>query len=262
MTAPECATGCKRPSPSAIICAGCQASLHAALTMAADPEFDVNLLDAVARQLKHGHGGRSASAEPPLPYDPAASDAARNLRLTMAAAMGRIDYPARRQWPPGVAHTISAIASHLAERVGEIAQHPLAAEMYHDIRHAVDRCVRLLDGPPATVYAGPCPGCGADLLGVPGVPLITCRCGRPADVRLQQDAMRAVLEDRLFTAAQLVSMAAALGCPVSEYTVRSWVRRHQLVPRGTRPRGHGEPSATYRFGDLLDLASRRQRVKG
>jgi hypothetical protein len=171
--------------------------------------------------------------------------------------------------------TIGGMARWLTDRITGLAASPRAGRDYHAIRDAVDRCARVLDGPPATVYAGPCPACGTDLLGVPGAAIVKCRfvtqvtvngqpvlCGTAVDVRVQQDAMRAVLEDRLFTAAQLVSMAAALGRPVSEHTVRSWVRRRQLVPRGEWPREHGEPSATYRFGDMLDLAARRQRVKG
>ena len=221
--------------------------------------IEADLLDAVARQLRHGHGGKSASAEPPLPYDPAASDARRALAMALGDAAWHLDVTA---WPAIGYPAIGYTARWLAEHVTELAASPRAGRDHAAITTAADRCVKVLDGPPATVYAGPCPGCGADLLGVPGIPLITCRCGRPADVRLQQDAMRAVLEDRLFTSAELVSMAKALGQPVSEFTVRSWVHRRQLAPKGTRPRDHGEPSATYRFGDLLDLAARRQRVKG
>jgi hypothetical protein len=270
MTAPPCATGCKRPSPSAIICADCTGALRAALTMAAAIEAD--LLDAVARQLRHGHGGRSASAEPPLPYDPAASDARRELSFALANAVYAIN--GHEHWPVDDT-SIGGLARWLLTHMAELASYPFAARDHAAITAAVERCARVLDGPPATVYAGPCPGCGADLLAAPGAAIVKCRaviqvtvdgrpvlCGRSADVRLQQDAMRAVLEDRLFTAAELVSMAAALGCPVSEHTVRSWVHRRQLAPKGTRPRDHGEPSATYRFGDLLDLAARRQRVKG
>ena len=265
MTAPECATGCGSPSPSAIICGGCTDGLRGTLELAASIEAD--LLDAVARQLHHGHGKNSGS-EPPLPYDPAASDARRALAFALADAVWHLD-PDR--WPIAEA-SIGGTARWLMEHVTELAASPRAGRDYHAIRDAVDRCARVLDGPPATVYAGPCPACGTDLLGVPGAAIVKCRfviqvtvngqpvlCGTAVDVRVQQDAMRAVLEDRLFTAAQLVSMAAALGRPVSEHTVRSWVKRRQLVPRGEWPREHGEPSATYRFGDMLDLAARNLR---
>jgi hypothetical protein len=265
---PECATGCGSPSPSAIICGGCQASLLAALELAAKIEPD--LLDAVARQLHHGHG-KTMGSEPPLPYDPAASEARHALQLALGTAIWHL---AGTAWPVDPTST-GDMAGWLGDHMAELASYPRAARDYHAIRHAVDRCARVLDGPPATVYAGPCPACGTDLLAAPGAAIVKCRfvtqvtvngqpvlCGTAVDVRVQQDAMRAVLEDRLFTAAQLVSMAAALGKPVSEHTVRSWVKRRQLVPRGEWPREHGEPSATYRFGDMLDLAARRQQVKG
>lgn len=269
MTAPECATGCGSPSPSAIICGDCTTHLAAALTMAASIEPD--LLDAVARQLHHGHGKNSGS-EPPLPYDPVASYARRHLAFTLTAAVYSVTGTA--PWPIADP-TISGMARWLGQHVSELAGSLRAARDYHAIRNAVDRCVKVLDGPPSTVYAGPCPQCGTDLLAPPGAAIVKCRfvtqvtasgqpvlCGTAVEVRVQQDAMRAELEDRLFTAAQLVSMAAALGKPVSEHTIRSWVKRHQLVPKGEWPRDHGEPSATYRFGDMLDLAARRQQVKG
>jgi hypothetical protein len=56
VTAPECAAQCGRPSPSAVICGACADSLAAALAMAASIAPDLD--DAVARQLRHGSGGR------------------------------------------------------------------------------------------------------------------------------------------------------------------------------------------------------------
>jgi hypothetical protein len=255
VTAPECAAGCGQPSPAAIICAACTGSLRAALELAASIAPDLD--DAIARQLRHGSGGRRSGDEQPLPVDLRASDARRDLGVALLGAVADV---ISGPWPPA---TIAAMAEWLLASMAELAVHPLAGYEYHAIRRAVDRAAMVLDGPPPRQYAGPCPDCGADVLGQPGAPMARCKgCGAQVEVAAQQDAMRAAMDDMLFTAAQLVSMAAALGQPVSEHTVRSWVRRRQLVARGEWPRGHGEPSATYRFGDVLVLIARSNRVRG
>jgi hypothetical protein len=257
VTAPECAAQCGRPSPSAVICGACADSLAAALDFAARIAPDLD--DAIARQLKHGSGGRRTGDEQPLPYDQRASVAASVLRNELYGWVRELRGDSDA-WP---GYDIGPCARWLADHMAAAAQHPKAADMLHEVRRAVDRAAMVLDGPPPRQYAGPCPICGYDVLGKPGSAIARCtQCGHAVEVRAQQDAMRAAMDDMLFTAAQLVSMAAALGQPVSEHTVRSWVRRRQLVARGEWPRDHGEPSATYRFGDVLILIARSQRVRG
>jgi hypothetical protein len=258
VTAPECAAQCGRPSPNAVICGACADSLAAALTMAASIAGDLD--DAIARQLRHGSGGRRSGDEQPLPVDLRAAEAARELRVELATAVHVT--LAGRAWSCND-HSIAGMARWLLMHLGELTQHDRAAGVLFAVRRAVDRAAMVLDGPPPRQYAGPCPGCGCDVLGQPGAPVARCRgCGRTVEVAAQQDAMRAHLDDMLFTAAQLVGMAAALGQPVSEHTVRSWVRRRQLVARGEWPRDHGEPSATYRFGDVLILIARSSHRAG
>jgi len=255
VTAPECAAQCGRPSPNAVICGACTDSLAAALTMAASIAPDLD--DAIARQLRHGSGGRRSGDEQPLPVDLRASDARRELATVLLEAVSDV---ISGPWPPA---TITAMAEWLIARMPELAVHPLAGHEYYAIRRAVTRAAMVLDGPPPRQYAGPCPDCHADVLGQPGAPMARCKgCGRQVEVAAQQDAMRAAMDDMLFTAAELVSMARALGQLVSEFTVRSWVHRGQLVAKGTRPRGNGQPMATYRFGDVLILIARSNRVRG
>lgn len=259
MTAPECAAQCGRPSPSAVICGACADSLAAALTMAASIAGDLD--DAIARQLRHGGGGRRSGDEQPLPWDQRAALAAGALRAVLADVTGRLVYEDGHL--PRRAMSIATMARWMERQVPRIAIRQDAAGIREDVQRAVTRAAMVLDGPPPREYAGPCPGCGADVLGQPGAPVARCKgCGAQVEVAAQQDAMRAAMDDMLFTAAQLVSMAAALGQPVSEHTVRSWVRRHQLVPKGEWPRDHGEPMATYRFGDVLILIARSNRVRG
>jgi len=258
MTAPECAAGCRRPSPSAVICGTCADGLSAALAMAASIAGDLD--DAIARQLRHGGGGRRSGDEQPLPVDLRAADAARELHGCLSGWVQVIAETAPMMSTPD---TIRWMAEWLRARMRWIAAHDAAADICREVTRAVSRAAMVLDGPPPREYAGPCPACGNDVLGQPGAAIAACtRCGHSVEVAAQQDAMRAAMDDMLFTAGELVSMAKALGQPVSEFTVRSWVHRDQLVSKGTRPRDHGAPSATYRFGDVLVLIARSHRVRG
>jgi hypothetical protein len=221
------------------------------------PDLD----DAIARQLRHGSGGRRSGDEQPLPVDLRAADAARALRAVLADVTGRL--VAEDGNLPRRAMSIAAMARWTERQVPRIAIRQDAAGIREDVQRAVTRAAMVLDGPPPRQYAGPCPICGYDVLGKPGSAIARCtQCGHAVEVRAQQDAMRAAMDDMLFTAAELVSMARALGQLVSEFTVRSWVHRGQLVAKGTRPRGNGQPMATYRFGDVLILIARSQRVRG
>lgn len=258
MTVPQCAAGCGSPSPSAVICGGCGGRLRAALVMAASIAPDLD--DAIARQLRHGGGGHGG--EVPLPYDPAASDAAASLRMVLAGVAGRLTAEDGRL--PYRSMGTGPMARWLSGQVPRVAIRQDAGEICHAIRRAVDRCVMVLDGPPERTFAGPCHGCGADLLGVPGQPVVTCgRCGASAELAERRRAMRAQLDDMLGGAAWCARMAGRLGPAVSENTVYSWARRSQLVPHGQLPSGRGGGMApVYRLGDVIDLAARNRKVRG
>lgn len=261
MTAPQCAAGCGSPSPQAVICAGCADALRAALTMAASIAPDLD--GAAARQLRHGGGGRRAGDEQPLPVDLRAAGAAGVLRMALTEAAAALMAAGHGEEYASRPMTIRAMAAFIAARVPALCQLPDAAVRYREIRRAVDRCAMVLDGPPERTYAGPCHGCGADLLGVPGSPVVTCRrCGEQADLAERQAAMRDAMDDMLGGAAWCARMAARLGMEVPESTVHSWVRRSQLVPRGSQPGRGGEPVPAYRLGDVLELIARSHRVRG
>lgn len=255
--ATACAAGCGRPSPNAFLCGECTGELRGALLLAASIEGD--LLAAVARQLRHGAGRRTGDGQL-LPYDPAASAARQALSLALADAIH--DMPGTR-WPlPDT--SIAGMAQWLLQHMGDVVQQPFAGRTHHEVASALARAVRVLDPPPERAYAGPCPGCGADVLAPPGAALARCRqCGCPVDVDAQQAAMRTAVEDMLGGAAWCVRMAARLGLHAPESTIYSWARRGQLAAHGQRaPERGGDPQPVYRLGDVLDLAARNPRVRG
>jgi hypothetical protein len=241
MTAPACATGCGRPAPSAALCRACTGQLRGTLELAAAIADDLD--DAVGRQLKHGTGGKSASTESPLPFDPVASGASGRLRWVLFRAISFVTPDA----PAVQAASISWAAGHLAANVKLIARHPQAMEMRRQIRDAVDRCVTVLDAPAELHPAGYCQ-CGAPLLAEPLARTAACgRCGTVTAGITEARAQRAAQADVLGTATEISAVAATLGTVIPAGTIRSWASRGQLAQR---------PGEKYLLSEVLDLKAK------
>lgn len=227
MTAPQCAMECGRPSPSAVICGDCQAALRRALQLAAAIAGDLDA--AVARQLRHGHGGRPS--EPPLPYDPAAADTAMTLRTVLADVTGRLAAEDGKLPPRAIG--IGAMAKWMERQVPRIAARADAAAICTDIRHAVDRAVKVLDGPPERHPAGQCGACGRALLAPPGADEARCPwCGTVA-TGIAAARMARIEQAEVIGTAQEISGALKrlLDITLPAATIRSWHSRGRLSER-------------------------------
>lgn len=247
---------CGQPVTDGYLCRACTRQLQDALAgiVAIAPELDL----AIARQVTFTRGpGRSNGHPAPLPYDPRASQAATSLRDVLAVWIRLAD-------PAGVTDPrTDAMARQILAAVPAVRARGDATRCLDDISRALSHVMRVIDRPPQRVYAGPCPSCCADLLGKPGHTTVTCRgCGNGYDIATLQAKLREQTEDLLGSAAWCASMATALGLPVSEFTVRSWVRRHKLQASHYQPARtpDGEAKPLYRLGKVLDLASEMRRT--
>lgn len=240
--------GCGRPAPFAPHCGECIAQLRRTLDLAATIEPD--LLDAVAKQLKRGPGGGSASTEAPLPYDPAASDARRALSLELARAVYEVI--GAEHWP--IADTsITGMATWLADHMSDVIRHPAAAQIHMEIRDAVDNAVDVLDGPPELKPAGDCPECTAPLLAEPRADEATCRkCGTVTTGIATARAARAAAADVLGNSEDISNALAGIGIRVAAGTIRKWVERKRLTMR---------PGGAIAMSDVLGLVAERDRRK-
>jgi hypothetical protein len=232
VTAATCA--CGQPAHDGYLCHDCTHHLQLALIAAAVLGPDLDL--ARARQVRMTERAGTPSRTPVLPYDVRAAAAA----MALSAALSHTAHAIGGE----PAATITGIAMALLHTTGRLRQHPDAAVMLATISEAVHYAQRAIDRPPARVYAGPCPACGADLLGQPGRDVIYCPCGQPSIVADRQEAMRIALEDHLGNAMYAARVCTGLGCPVTDTTIRKWAERGKLTPHG----------GLYRIGDVLDLA--------
>lgn len=243
---------CGRPVRDARLCGSCTRDLRRELTTAAGLAPDLDL--ATARQTRFARSpGASRSRGTALPYDTRASDAATALRDVLAGWIRAIS-------PAGVQDTHTAVmALQLLRQVPAIRQRDDAARRLDDLTAAVIRCLRVIDRPPSRIYAGPCPDCGTDLLGKPGHLAVTCRgCGAGHSIAERQEWLRGELDGVLGSASWCATAATALGLPVAEATIRSWVHRRKLAARHHEPRRPGGAERPlYRLADVLDLALER-----
>ncbi|MGV9818403.1 hypothetical protein [Nocardia xishanensis] len=163
--------------------------------------------------------------------------------------------------------------------------HEAAVELLDEVCGTVNALERLVDRPVERRYLGACPAmlssgktCGYELRVEidedTGKPQPWVRCARVSCrtqhevARIEADA-RALVEQQLYTLADLVRVTAAIGAPIPKRTLYHWAHKsHRLEPRGwqhidedgrVRITDHrladGDPQV-YRLGDALDLARR------
>jgi len=249
VTTPLC--GCGQPAPDAVICHDCTATLAQALRDAITLAGELNT--AIARQARFTAYTPARGSTHPLPYDPRAAEAAAELRAALAAALAPL---ATVTCPAG---SIAAMAHWLLASLGRLRQHPDAPQWLHGITQAVRHAARVIDRPPARVYAGPC-DCGTDLTAPPGTTQVVCpTCGATHPIAERQERMRTQLDDYLGTATYAAAILPGIGIHVTAGTIRVWASRHRLEARHVVPaRGlSGVEQPLYRLGDIITLALAR-----
>lgn len=159
--------------------------------------------------------------------------------------------------------------------VDRLVRHPDGAAALDELTAALRNARHAIDAPARRLYAGRCTAlvpdedglaaeCGTDLLAAPGSAVVECRaCGTPWPLAERRSWLLERAEDMLLPAAEIARAADGLGLRLSVDTLRSWVRRRQLVGRGRVPLSDGRTAEPYRVGDVLDFvhaaAARRGR---
>lgn len=243
MTAASCGR-CARPLPHhAHLCGECRRWLDRRLRSI--PELVDQLDVTVTRQARISVGGKSSEQ---IPFDPAASDVADDLRNTIttwarhvaeASGTGLLDV---ERWPE--------LGAWLADRLRFLNRRPEIVEFGRDIGRVRARVMAVIDRPPALRYAGPCT-CGLPLYVLPGATAAACEaCKASHDVAELRARMIDALIDRLETAARAADIATALGLRTTSAQVRGWAFRGRLVPHGHTALAN----PLYRVGDVCTLA--------
>lgn len=231
------------------LCPACVDQLGADLQRI--PALTIDLDLTLTKQRRYGTNGNGDDM--PLPFNPTAATAIRQLHAALAQAVAdtrrhhvaSTDYANRG---PGV--TTTTMATWLTWRLDGIATQPWATDTAATIHRAVTHGLRVIDRPPDLAYAGPCDECGADLYAPTGRGTVTCRaCGLTWDLAERRTWLLGLVEDRLATATEIARALTGLGNTVTAERIWQWKHRDRITPR-THDRA-GRP--LYRVGDVLDL---------
>lgn len=260
------AQDCANPA-EANLCRSHADQLAAALGAVADLAEDLDV--TITRQSATGDriGGRSA--ETPLPYHDAASDARRDLHSVLSTW-------ARDLWEthgtPGelipCSDTLPDMAAWISRHPTWCAAHPAAGELLDEITDAIARAWRVVDLPPERIYCGPCPSAWhqpenralvaerVDLYARPDRDHVTCHdCGTVHDVADLRADLLSAARDTLATAIECArALPELLGRELSANTIRTWAHAGKLTQHPADPRDPRQ-RPRYLVGDVIDLAT-------
>ena len=260
MTGPTAVCACGRPAPDSTLCAVCTTRLGDALDRISElwPEVTVRLTGEKA--VDYSTLGTSPSRDVPMPFDLKASDLRDDVRVKVVGWVrvlleegGTYDGP----------DEVSRLAEWLRAQVTEIARAGWAIDCLSEITDAVNQMTRLIDSPPARIYAGRCSFIGViGPDGTPGDPdpewlpcfaemwvleddrrLATVRCpdcGATFSLKIRREWVLGQYAGKLVTPTE---GAALMGIPRA--TIYTWARRKRVLPQG---------DGLYLLDDLMELA--------
>lgn len=260
MTETLCRACHDRPTNHAYICRDCADQLHGDL--ATIPTLAHQLELEATRQARKGHGIgiKARSAETPLPYNPAATNALNRLRHELVQACLEVNLDQRDGLPPDIT---PAMAIWLAHHETSIGQREQGGEICRGIRAAIRNGQRIIDNPPERRYIGECVcednrGHPTRLYARMGEPTYECPTCRQTWIVAERFAqLEADLADYGLTHREIETLMPH----VPRSTLARWIhgdakrgQRPKLAPLGTTATGE----ATYRYGDVLALDARRR----
>lgn len=190
--------------------------------------------------------------ERPVPFHDKASDLAHDLNGLLNEWIHRVCAARVVEWPgfmrtPQAAHWMSNHHVYLALTDG-------ADQFFADLKDVVKQCTRLVDRPPGTVYAGPCPSKGSgtwcgDLYVRPGATNVKCEhCDKTWDVSELREFMMEDARQTLGTAAELAGILPwFMDEPINRKRISYLVRRKLVTPR---PSVDGVER--YQLGEIVD----------
>lgn len=228
--------------------------------------------DTVARLTRSGQRVGSGTTEIGLPFNAGAAEVRDDLRNVLSTWVRELweTHGLRREVPTGetasdgspivvaeldpldVDDTLPDMAAWLRRHPSWVEYHPAGGELVDEITDAVERARRAVDLPPARLYCGPCPDCGADLYARPDRVTVGCReCESRHDVEGLRAALLDAARAQLATAAEVArALPRLLGRDLSANTVRTWARAGKLTRR--TPDERGRPR--YLVGEVIDVA--------
>lgn len=273
MTETLCAVDrCDRPAGDAFVCRPCAADTLGQLVSVA--WLTDQLAITLARLDRIGAASETAtpSTDGPSPLHYPAVQALSTLLHTL------------KPWSLSVAERVGVNppdrddpwthARALATLLDRARYMPDAGQLVDEVTYAVREARKVIDRPPPLFYAGPCE-CGRDLYcraddrGRPVATIIRCQaCRAQYDTTQRRAWLLDLVEDRIATVTEIArALPAVYGHPIRLNTLRVWITRGRLIPRGWLHNGrvYPKPQAERdrplcRIGDVLDLVGQQTAI--
>lgn len=215
------------------------------------------LQTVIARLARGAPGVGGHSAESPLPFNDYAAESSWSIRNTLHAWVKHVADTRGIAFP---GDGIAAMAQFLGGQVKWLRCQPDAAAAHDELTYAAWLLRSTVDTRPDWLYLGPCHTttdegrCDADLRCIKGSITARCKeCGARHDVDDRRRWLLRRVHDRLEPVPVLASIISSWGGQrLPENTIKSWVYRRRLTPKGTDPRTR---QPLYRLGDALDLVN-------
>jgi hypothetical protein len=220
------------------------------------------LEDARVKAMRFSTSGVASSRpdEAPIPFNPRAADAERELVATLTEAA---DHIARAEGFHRPLNTLHTLGFWLAHQVRWIRSQPTGPDMVGHLLHAIWDATAVVDRPADRVYLGSCDQivsdrrCAAELYALPEAFEWSCpSCAEVYDVAVRRADLLGIAGATLLPATDVARVISSLGMDVTAARVREWAsRRPQLLypVEGPRPRGVQQRFPVYRVADALAI---------
>lgn len=248
-------TESRRIHDNAYICGLCGARLANELEFTARIAAESTV--TIARLDRIGATTRRTDPAPPMPVNQQAADDYHAVLNTITTWARHVSEQRGFDLPPANRRPLSVAAGWLALHIDWVRHRPEAEEAFDELNYACQLMSRIVDRPPTRVVVGQC-GCGQYLYALPRAVEVRCQaCGTTYGVEASRAMLREALNQMIFTAAEIATLATTLGLTDRRDQARKlinvWSNRGQIVSHDYM----GEPA--YRFGEVIDklVASRR-----
>lgn len=246
------------PKPTRDDAYACDDCIQTAFVALGDiPWLNAELDTTIAKQRAATSGGGAPSAEKALPLHMPAVEKRDRLRAELVAAVRFCTEEGVRHSSPNddlPSDDLPAISRWLMWRCDGLALNDMGPQILAGIVEAARACQRVIDNPPERAYAGPCHECKRDLYHQPKAVQVKCSgCGSTWDRAELMEWMREQVEDQLVSTREAATLLCRFGIETQQDTVKKWGQRNLLIPHATDAHGRSR----YRFGDVLDVATRR-----
>lgn len=259
--------GCPRPTTD-FLCNVHRDDLVAALKELANglmKELDITRWKLSRSMVNTGATSRSATSA--LMFHSAASDLFWTARDTIYAWVKIFKKHNPQLHPPGASANPAECAAWLATFPNLLALQDDAGQMVDEITYVVREVKRTIDCQPAHRYLGVCSApteegsCERDLYAPAEKAYVTCReCGTLHDTGERRQVLLDAVGGQKGTVSELArALPDLLGRPISVESVRTWVRKGELIAVGKNDRGH----SLFMVDDLVNLVITKQtRIRG